>query len=194
MYFKTLNFMIIVKTVLNFLASIIIHFLMFSATIKKWISFHVKYKDIFVCMCAVLGFELRALHLLVRYWITWAIAQPSSDSVLCVFLELTSDWDPPTHSSWVTGIIGKNHHVRVLLLRWGRVLWSFCVGWLQTAILLISASWVTRIIGLCYHACPEKFIHYLGENVWIYVRFKKNQGDPRKIRKVTCKSIIQSLS
>jgi hypothetical protein len=29
-----------------------------------------------------------------------------------------------------------------------RVLWSICLGWLQIAILLISASWVARITGM----------------------------------------------
>jgi hypothetical protein len=35
-----------------------------------------------------------------------------------------------------------------------RVLRTICLGWLQTAILLISASWVTRITGVS-HQHPE---------------------------------------
>jgi hypothetical protein len=31
-----------------------------------------------------------------------------------------------------------------------RVSWTFCPGWLQTMILLISASWVARSIGLSH--------------------------------------------
>jgi hypothetical protein len=34
-----------------------------------------------------------------------------------------------------------------------RVSWTICPDWLQTSILLISASWVTRIIGVS-HWCP----------------------------------------
>jgi hypothetical protein len=34
-----------------------------------------------------------------------------------------------------------------------RVLWTICLGWFWTVILLISASWVARIIGLS-HQCP----------------------------------------
>jgi hypothetical protein len=29
-----------------------------------------------------------------------------------------------------------------------RILWTICLGWLQTEILLISASWVARIRGV----------------------------------------------
>jgi hypothetical protein len=31
---------------------------------------------------------------------------------------------------------------------WDRVLWTICHSWLQTMVLLISASWVARIIGM----------------------------------------------
>jgi hypothetical protein len=34
-----------------------------------------------------------------------------------------------------------------------RVSWSICFGWFQTTVLLISASWVARIIGVS-HLCP----------------------------------------
>jgi hypothetical protein len=33
---------------------------------------------------------------------------------------------------------------------WDRVLQTICPGWLRTVILLISASRVARIMGLCY--------------------------------------------
>jgi hypothetical protein len=36
---------------------------------------------------------------------------------------------------------------------WDRVLWTVCLGWLWTTILLISASWVARITGVS-HGCP----------------------------------------
>jgi hypothetical protein len=35
---------------------------------------------------------------------------------------------------------------------WDRVSWAICLGWLQTRILLISAFWVDRIIGMS-HQC-----------------------------------------
>jgi hypothetical protein len=31
---------------------------------------------------------------------------------------------------------------------WDRVSWAICLGWLWTTILLISVSWVARIIGV----------------------------------------------
>jgi hypothetical protein len=38
---------------------------------------------------------------------------------------------------------------------WDRVLWTVCLCWLQTVILLISASSVVRIIGV-NHWCSGK--------------------------------------
>jgi hypothetical protein len=32
-------------------------------------------------------------------------------------------------------------------------LWTICLGWLQTSILLISASWVARITGVSQWHC-----------------------------------------
>jgi hypothetical protein len=37
-----------------------------------------------------------------------------------------------------------------------RVSWTICPGWLRTAILLISASWVARITGVS-HCCPAVY-------------------------------------
>jgi hypothetical protein len=36
---------------------------------------------------------------------------------------------------------------------WDRVSQTICLGWVQTAVLLISASWVARITGES-HWCP----------------------------------------
>jgi hypothetical protein len=33
---------------------------------------------------------------------------------------------------------------------WDRVSWTICLGWLQTVILLISASWLARITGMSH--------------------------------------------
>jgi hypothetical protein len=38
---------------------------------------------------------------------------------------------------------------------WDRILWTICIGWLQTVILLISVSQIARIIGVS-HQCPAK--------------------------------------
>jgi hypothetical protein len=35
----------------------------------------------------------------------------------------------------------------------GRVSWIICPGWLRNVILLITASWVVKIIGVS-HQCP----------------------------------------
>jgi hypothetical protein len=42
---------------------------------------------------------------------------------------------------------------------WDRVLWTICLGWLQTTILLISASWVARITGMS-HGRPTKCLFF----------------------------------
>jgi hypothetical protein len=44
-----------------------------------------------------------------------------------------------------------------------RVLWTICLGWLQTAILLISASWVARITGVS-HQHPARSRNLQGTN------------------------------
>jgi hypothetical protein len=48
--------------------------------------------------------------------------------------------------------------------------WTICPGWLQTMILLISASQVSRIIGMS-HQCPAfyLFIFYILEEVWSFI-------------------------
>jgi hypothetical protein len=45
---------------------------------------------------------------------------------------------------------------------WHRVLQTICPGWLQTLILLISASWVTRIIGMSLQR-PSYFVIFISE-------------------------------
>jgi hypothetical protein len=39
---------------------------------------------------------------------------------------------------------------------WDRVSWTICLGWFRTAILLVSASWVARIIGVSHWCQQEK--------------------------------------
>jgi hypothetical protein len=38
-----------------------------------------------------------------------------------------------------------------------RVSWTICLGWIRTAILLISASWVARITGVSYRHLARSF-------------------------------------
>jgi hypothetical protein len=48
-----------------------------------------------------------------------------------------------------------------------RVLWTLCPGWPQTMILLISASWVTRIISMSYwHPAGMSFFQFIGMLLW----------------------------
>jgi hypothetical protein len=37
-----------------------------------------------------------------------------------------------------------------------RVSWTICLGWLQTAILLISTTWVARIIGVSHWCLADE--------------------------------------
>jgi hypothetical protein len=74
--------------------------------------------DWIVCVCVLLGLELRAFTL------------SHSTSPLC------------------------DGYFR------DRVSRTICPGWLQTAILLISASWIARITGMS-HWCPPEFFHTL---------------------------------
>jgi hypothetical protein len=41
---------------------------------------------------------------------------------------------------------------------WDRVSWTICFGWLQTMILLISASWVARIIGMSHQLLASSIL------------------------------------
>jgi hypothetical protein len=51
---------------------------------------------------------------------------------------------------------------------WDRVSWAICQGWLQTAILLISAFWVARITGVS-HQCPaEVYFFYFFNTLKIF--------------------------
>jgi hypothetical protein len=40
---------------------------------------------------------------------------------------------------------------------WGRILWTVCIGWLCTLILLISIFWIARIIGV-NHRDPALYL------------------------------------
>jgi hypothetical protein len=48
-----------------------------------------------------------------------------------------------------------------------RVSWTFCLGWLRTEVLLISASWVARITGVSHRHWPSILNYeYVPQNIW----------------------------
>jgi hypothetical protein len=51
---------------------------------------------------------------------------------------------------------------------WDRVWWTICPGSLQTAILLISASWVARITDVS-HGCPALGLYLI---IFYYIYFR----------------------
>jgi hypothetical protein len=69
-----------------------------------------------------------------------------------------------------------------------RVLWTISPGWLQTAIFLISASWVARIIGMS-HWCPAVVCFYKPSSIMVcaawYIQVLRVQWE-EKILKSWC--------
>jgi hypothetical protein len=58
---------------------------------------------------------------------------------------------------WTQGLhLEPLHKPFFVIFFWDRVCWTICPGWLRTMILLISASWEARIIGVS-HRHPENF-------------------------------------
>jgi hypothetical protein len=51
---------------------------------------------------------------------------------------------------------------------WDRILQTICLGWLQTMILLISASWVGRMTGVSYHS-PAYFWYCMYYNLSLFL-------------------------
>jgi hypothetical protein len=54
------------------------------------------------------------------------------------------------------------HHSTQHFIGWDEISWTFCPGWPWTVILLISTSWVARIISVLLHA------QLLREEIWGY--------------------------
>jgi hypothetical protein len=85
----------------------------------------------------ILGFELRALHLVG--WCSKHLSQASSHFYL-VILEIGSCFLP--RSAWtiillfmlsaIAGISGRNHHSQLFPLRWGLTNFFFFLLWLTT--------------------------------------------------------------
>jgi hypothetical protein len=58
-----------------------------------------------------------------------------------------------------------------------RILRTTCPGWLWTVILLISATWVTRVTGVSHHWCQATSVHFYSINereikLWLFFKLK----------------------
>jgi hypothetical protein len=62
--------------------------------------------------------------------------------------------------AWTQGLHLRPLHQPIFVMGFfqDRVSWTVCPGWLGTAIFLISASWVARIIGVS-HWCPANICY-----------------------------------
>jgi hypothetical protein len=98
----------------------------------------------------VLGFELRASHLLhTGIYTAWTTTSSPSFLFYLFFVVLglelrTFTFSPSTNPTFCDMVF------------WDRVSQTVCLDWLWTVILLISASWVGRITGMS-HWCPARF-------------------------------------
>jgi hypothetical protein len=74
---------------------------------------------------------------------------------------------------WHTGVWTQGLHLKPLHLETpDRVLRTVCLGWLQTTIPLISASWVARMTGVSHrHPVPWNLNRW-GEEDWLYNQAK----------------------
>jgi hypothetical protein len=90
--------------------------------LKLWLSFF------FLCL-VLLGFDLRALHLLDRHSAAWATSPALSAIVyfsgkVCDFcLGPASEHDLPTSTFYIAGITSMNHHVQPWMLLFDPLPW-----------------------------------------------------------------------
>jgi hypothetical protein len=75
--------------------------------------------------------------------------------VLCFFPGLALVYDPPSYAYNIAGTTDVYHHTWLFLLRWS--LLTFCLGWPQTIIVLVSASQVPEITGTYHHTWLSGF-------------------------------------
>jgi hypothetical protein len=97
----------------------------------------------------ILGFGLRASCLLGRCSTIWVTALVMFWIESCVFA--LADFGPGSsclHLLCSYNDRCKGHHPQII--GWDRVSLTFCLGWPQTVIFLISASWVAGIIDMRY--------------------------------------------
>jgi hypothetical protein len=101
-----------------------------------------------------------SLCLLDRHSTTWAL--PPALFTFVIFQIVTSfchglgsDGDPPPSTSCTAGITDVHYHARLFDYDW--VSLTFCSGWTQTIILLISAFWVAGITGVSH--CSQTYFY-----------------------------------
>jgi hypothetical protein len=113
------------------------------------------YNKVFHLFLVILGFELRALCLLGR-WSYKLSHTPSpfllhfSDRFSCFLLMASLNCNPPTYALGVSGFIDLSHHDRFVC--WDGSSLTFCPGWPQTTVFLISTFWVAETTGKCHCA------------------------------------------
>jgi hypothetical protein len=112
-----------------------------------------------------MGFELRALHLLIGTLPHKLHPQPFCALVIfqigsyTFFPGSVSDCYPPTYaSSCIAGIADVYHYT--WLVCWDGFSLAFCSDWLQTMILLISTSWISEITDV-YHFSWHVLINFM---------------------------------
>jgi hypothetical protein len=99
----------------------------------------------------VVGFELRASHLLSRHSTTWA-TPPALLCIECFQDRLLQSICPRLAlillitASWAARTTGARTGTQLL--------WTFCLGWPWTVILLI-VSQVSRMTGVSHYAWPD---------------------------------------
>jgi hypothetical protein len=110
---------------------------------------------------SILGFELRALHLLIRLSLFEAYPYPFflfiyfSGRILHFFPEQALYFSPPTYSLLLSRMTGTWHHAQLL------VEMGFHKHFSWTGIdlvILIPASWLSGIIGMSHHASPLAYL------------------------------------
>jgi hypothetical protein len=109
---------------------------------------YIKYKHF------MLSYKDMMISLVKR--LTWAAA-----ASLCLFNYLIVCVCAGT-GAWTQGLHPESLHQPFFVIGFfrDRVLWTICLGWLCTVILLISASRVARITGMS-HQCPVNYPNIL---------------------------------
>jgi hypothetical protein len=122
---------------------------------------------VFFSLLAVLGFELRASHLLDRLSSTWV--RPLALFAVVIFriglhfYAWTSlDCDPSIYVSLIAWMTGVYHHVQLLLIDGG--LENTSPSWSRTAVLPILASHIARITGMS-HCTLCHFLFYFRQGL-----------------------------
>jgi hypothetical protein len=91
---------------------------------------------IFIYLLAILGFELRAPHLLGRHSTTWAMLLVRFALVIFqigswVYALASLDHGPPIYASFIVDTIGVHLHTPPcpVFIRWNGISWTLWLGW-----------------------------------------------------------------